>query len=97
MVEVCQLLASRRGTHSEALFLSSLAAGELKLLDLLPADYGRAAELVQQYSNLPLGAVEAFVIAAAERVGATNVATLDRRHFAIVQPKHVHAFTLFPD
>jgi len=60
------------------------------------ADYGRAAELVQQYSNLPLGAVDAFVIAVAERAGATEVATLDRRHFSIVQPKHIAAFTLLP-
>lgn len=97
VVEVCQLLASRRGAQSEALFLTSLAAGELELLDLRPTDYGRAAELVQQYSNLPLGAVDASVIAAAERVGATDVATLDRRHFAIVQPKHVRAFTLLPE
>ena len=59
-------------------------------------DFGAAAELVQQYADLPLGAVDACVIAAAERAGATDVATLDHRHFSIVQPKHVAAFTLLP-
>jgi predicted nucleic acid-binding protein len=97
VVEVCQLLASRRGTRSEALFLTSLAGGELQLVDLQLADYARAAELVQQYADLPLGAVDAFVIAVAERVGAVEVATLDRRHFSVVRPKHVTALTLMPD
>lgn len=96
VVEVCQLLVSRRGTRSEALFLASLADGTLELLDLRPADYGRAAELVQKCADLPLGAVDACVIAVAERVGATEIATLDRRHFSVVRPAHVTAFTLLP-
>jgi len=94
VVEVCQILASRRGTRSEALFLMALGRAELRVVDLATTDYERAVELVQQYSNLPLGAVDAFVIAVAERIGATEIATLDHRHFAIVQPKHVTAFTL---
>ena len=96
VVEVCQLLASRRGTRAEALFLNSLADGTLRLFDLRPADYGRAGELVQQYADLPLGAVDSCVVAVAERLGVTDIATLDRRHFSVVRPKHVSAFTLLP-
>lgn len=96
VVEVCQLLVSRRGTRSEALFLTSLAEGVLELIDLRPVDYGRAAELVQKYADLPLGAVDACVIAVAEKTGATEIATLDRRHFSVVRPRHVAAFTLLP-
>lgn len=96
VVEVCQLLVSRRGTRSEALFLASLAEGVLELLDLRPTDYGRAAELVQKYADLPLGAVDACVVAVAERTGATEIATLDHRHFSVVRPSHVAAFTLLP-
>ena len=36
------------------------------------------------------------VIAAAERLGVTEVATLDRRHFTVVRPRHVEAFKLVP-
>lgn len=36
------------------------------------------------------------LIAAAERLGASEVATLDRRHFTVVRPSHVEAFTLLP-
>jgi hypothetical protein len=36
------------------------------------------------------------VIATAERLGSATVATLDRRHFSVVRPKHVAAFDLVP-
>lgn len=33
----------------------------------------------------------------AERFGAHEIATLDRRHFTAVRPSHVEAFTLLPE
>ena len=96
VVEVCQLLASRRGTRAEAAFLTSLGAGELTVLDLVPEDHLRAADLVLQYADLPLGAVDACVVAAAERLDATQIATLDRRDFGVVRPRHAAAFELLP-
>jgi hypothetical protein len=36
------------------------------------------------------------VIAIAERLGATTIATLDVRHFTVVRPRHVDAFQLVP-
>jgi hypothetical protein len=39
------------------------------------------AELMDTYADLPLGTV-----AAAERLGITKIATLDRRHFTVVRP-----------
>lgn len=96
IVEVCQLLASRRGAAAEAAFLTTLGSGALQVIDLEPADYTKAAELVEQYADLPLGAVDATVIAVAERLRVTEIATLDRRHFTVVRPTHVDAFTLLP-
>jgi predicted nucleic acid-binding protein len=96
VLEVCQVLASRRGTRSEASFLGSIAAGELRLVELTSADYARCAELVTRYRDLPLGAADASVVAVAERLGIAEVATLDRRHFSVVRPRHVPAFTLLP-
>ncbi len=55
----------------------------------------RIAELVVQYRNLPLGTVDASVIAAAERLGVKDVATIDRRHFTVVQSK-IGALNLVP-
>jgi len=59
-------------------------------------DWLRIAELVAIYRDLPLGTVDASVIAAAERLGITDVATVDRRRFGVVRPQHTEAFTLVP-
>jgi predicted nucleic acid-binding protein len=62
-----------------------------------PTDTLRIAELVARYHDLPLGTVDASVVAAAERLGASEVATLDRRHFTVVRPSHIEAFQLLPN
>jgi uncharacterized protein len=54
------------------------------------------AELVEQYADLPLGTADAAVIALAERLGLTEVAALDRRHFTVVRPNHATALTILP-
>lgn len=59
-------------------------------------DWLRIAELVARYRELPLGTVDASVITTAERLGVTEIATVDRRDFSIVRPRHIDAFTLLP-
>jgi uncharacterized protein len=60
------------------------------------ADWLRIAELVARYRDLPLGTVDASVVTTAERLGVTEIATVDRRHFTVVRPEHVDSFTLVP-
>jgi uncharacterized protein len=76
-------------------FLGDLAA-DFIIEPLHTADLLRIADLVARYRDLPLGTADASVIAAAERLSCTEVATLDRRHFSVVQPGHVTAFELLP-
>ena len=54
------------------------------------------AELVVRYGDLPLGTTDASVVALAERLKIDEVATLDRRHFAVVRPSHTSALKLLP-
>ncbi|MEY9998160.1 putative nucleic acid-binding protein [Streptomyces sp. V4I8] len=54
------------------------------------------SELVLQYESLPLGGTDACVVALAERYDTPRVATVDRRHFTVVQPRHTPAFDLYP-
>ncbi|GGO64686.1 type II toxin-antitoxin system VapC family toxin [Nonomuraea cavernae] len=96
LTEVCWLLESRVGPDAEARFLRSIVDGELTFEPLVIDDVARMAELVRTYSNFPLGAADASVIAVAERLNAAEVATLDHRHFSAVKPKHVANFTLLP-
>lgn len=96
LTEVCYLLEQRSGTHSEALFIAALLDGDLSLEPLTSGDLQRIHELILTYADLPLGAVDASVIAVAERLGARAVATLDVKHFLVVKPRHIPAFDLLP-
>lgn len=77
--------------------MRSFGQGSFTLVPLTLADTDRMAELVETYADFPLGGVDAAVIAIAERLGVSVIATLDRRHFTVVKPQHVPTFTLLPD
>ncbi|MGH3821475.1 MAG: type II toxin-antitoxin system VapC family toxin [Pseudonocardiaceae bacterium] len=97
LTEVCYLIETRNGTRAEAAFLTELARGTMTLEPTTRSDLARMAELVTQYDDLPRGGVDASVIAIAERLNAADIATLDRRHFFVVRPRHMQAFTLHPN
>lgn len=85
ITEVVYLLSSRLGTEPELKFIADLASGAFDIEPVHPTDWLRIADLVGRYRNLPLGTVDASVIACAERLGIDQVATVDRRHFTIVK------------
>lgn len=97
VAEVGYMIESLGDSSREALFLRAIAQGDFQTIDLTTADYERMAELVEQYADLPLGTTDASVIALAERFNITEVATLDRRHFTVVRPRHLAALTLLPE
>lgn len=95
--EVCYLIGEHCGAEVEARFLESLGpAGRFTLLPLVPHDALRMAELVRQYRDLPLGGTDAAVLATAERLAVTTVATVDRRHFTIVRLARGLSMTIVP-
>jgi predicted nucleic acid-binding protein len=96
VAEAAYLIGTRLGTDAEVRFLGDLAAGAFAVELVGPADWLRIAELTSRYRDLPLGTVDASLVATAERLGITELATVDRRHFAVVRPRHVQAFTLLP-
>ena len=95
ITEVAYLLSTRIGVDAEVRFIGDLAAGNLIPEAVAAADWLRIAELVATYRDLPLGTVDASIVAAAERLKARNIATLDRRHFTVVRPA-TGAFQLLP-
>ena len=96
ITEVAYLVATRLGAEAEVRFLGDLASGAFLVEPVEPSDWLRIAELVWRYRDLPLGTVDASVVAAAERLDITAIATVDRRHFSVVQPAHAPAFQLVP-
>jgi uncharacterized protein len=96
VVEASFLIERHLGPRAEARFLSSLPSANITVEQLGEDDLTRMAELVVAYADMPLGAVDASVVAMAERLGATTLFSLDRRHFSVVRPRHTEAFTLLP-
>jgi len=94
--EVAFLVRRWLGTKAEVRFLGDMAGDTYFVEPVRPPDWRRMAELVAAYRDFPLGSVDASVVAAAERLDIRAIATLDRRHFSVVRPRHVDAFELLP-
>jgi predicted nucleic acid-binding protein len=92
--EVAYLLQTRLGAAAELAFVQSVAAGEIEVEDLRRQDVTRSAEILRRLPEL--GFVDATIVAIAERLKVSSIATTDRRHFTAVRPKHLKAFTLLP-
>lgn len=90
------MIGRRISAEAEAKFFRSIANGDILIDALIEADLVRIADLVETYSDLPLGGTDASLIALPERLGQDTIATLDRRHFNVVRPAHVPGFQIVP-
>jgi predicted nucleic acid-binding protein len=96
ITEAAHLVGRILTPSAEASFIRELADAVVSFHCNDPRDLYRMAELMDTYADLPLGTVDAAVIATAERLSVTRIATLDRRHFTVVRPTHVPSFELLP-
>lgn len=94
--EAAWLIEHRHGPTAEARFLAAVTSGRFEIIDPVDVDYQRAIELIGAYTDLGLGFVDASIIAIAERLDVTELATLNHRDFAVVRPAHCDAFELVP-
>ena len=92
--EICYLARKMLGGAVERAFVADVADAAFVVEALSDADCVRAAELMGDYPAI--GFVDATVVAIAERLEIATIATVDRRHFASVRPRHVKRFTLVP-
>jgi predicted nucleic acid-binding protein len=77
-------------------FLGDVLAGAYGVEHPTQEDLERCHELQGEYADLGLGVVDASVLAVVERLDEPKLATLDRRHFATVRPRHAGALNLLP-
>jgi predicted nucleic acid-binding protein len=92
--EAAYLVATRLGAAAERKLIESFARGEVAIEPLKDADLTRALEVMGRYPLL--GFTDSTLVAMAERLALTTIATTDRRHFALVRPAHVKRFVLVP-
>ncbi len=96
VVELDWLAGQRLGPDAFLSFLADAQEGRIEVVNLETQDYERIRELLDRYRDLALGFVDAAVLAIVERRGEPKLATLDRRHFTVVRPRHVPALRLVP-
>ncbi len=85
---------SPSGRFSE--ILEQIQSGAIEVENLDSSDYRRALELTSTYADLRVGFVDAAVLSVVERLREPKLATLDRRHFSVMRPRHVGALELLP-
>ena len=97
LVEVDFLIS--RHLHPGALvaLMGDIADGAYAVEDLTAVDYRRIGELCDRYADADIGLVDAAVMAVVERLDEPKLATLDRRHFALIRPRHRESLALLPD
>jgi uncharacterized protein len=96
IAEAAYLIDRQLGAKAEASLYASIIEGQIEVADIDINDWQRIRDLVITYADLRLGGTDASVIALAERRSSRRIATLNRRHFAVVRPRHVDAFELLP-
>ncbi|MBW6456466.1 MAG: PIN domain-containing protein [Trueperaceae bacterium] len=96
LVEVEYWTHRRLGAGAWLALLDDIDAGAFLVEDLVATDYRRVRELCDRYADADIGFVDAAVLAITERLAEPKLATLDRRHFGMLRPRHVDALVLLP-
>ncbi|MCP4964425.1 MAG: PIN domain-containing protein [bacterium] len=92
ITEAGWLIRRQLDTAAEAVFYTAISQGQLNTEPLTSTDWARITELLDTYSNISLDAADASIVAIAERLDQTVIATLDERDFRIIRPDHAAAF-----
>ncbi len=96
LVEVDYWIGQRLNPGVLVALLADIEAGAFVIADLGPSDYVRVRELCDRYADADIGFVDAAVLAIVERLNEPKLATLDRRHFGLLRPRHRESIELLP-
>jgi uncharacterized protein len=96
IVEVDYWIHQRLHPGALVALLDDIEAGAYVVADLVRSDYGRVREVCDRYADADIGFVDAAVLAIVERLNEPKLATLDRRHFGLLRPRHRESIELLP-
>ena len=97
LVEVDYWIHRRLHPGALVALLADIQGGAYRVEDVAGPDYPRIADLCDRYADADIGFVDAAVLAIVERLDEPKLATLDRRHFGILRPRHRDSLVLLPD
>lgn len=84
LAELDYLLVARVGNAARLGLLAEVERGAYTLAPMSNADVGRASEVIERHADLQISLADASTVVLAERHGATDVLTLDQRHFRVL-------------
>lgn len=96
LAELDYFLATRIGSGAEVALLQEVAAGAYQLEPFDRGDVTAALEVVRKYADIAIGLADASLVVLADRHAASDVLTLDERHFRAVRRGNGQAFRLLP-
>ncbi len=94
--EVSYMLRRNLGYRNSLNFFDFFEGRFVRLLPVLVDDLARVYEISQQYTDARLDLVDCCIMAIAERLNVTRIATFDRRDFSMFQPQHCDFLELLP-
>lgn len=96
LAELDYLLATRVSTRIQRAFLGDVAAGAYRLETFDNDDIAEATDVLDRYPDLSLGIADASLVVLARRHDATDILTLDERHFRAVRAIDHRPFRILP-
>ena len=96
LTEAAYMIGTHLGPAAEHRLIRAIIAGEFVLEAVDLPDLSRAATVLEKYADAEIGLVDASIVAVAERLKLTTIATTDHRHFRLFRPRHCRAFVLLP-
>jgi predicted nucleic acid-binding protein len=90
------VLQAALGAAATLALLESIVRGQVRLVAPADADLERAADLVREHAEHRPRLADALLVAAAERVRATRIATFDRRPLAVLRAPGSRGIPLEP-
>lgn len=94
--EVSYLFRRDLGYAGVQQFLAHFSRVRSQLAPLLTADLARVHEIAVTYTSAEFDIVDCCIMALAERLQITEIATFDRRDFSIFRPRHCDYLVLVP-
>lgn len=94
--EVCYLLTRDIGYFGLQKFLRYFTRLNAQLVPIEMDDLRRVREIAIAYADAEFDIVDCCIMAIAERLNITRIATFDRRDFSVFRPSHCEYFELLP-
>lgn len=96
LAELDYLLSTRVSAQVARAFLDEVAGGAYQLEPFSADDIASALAVLERYSSLDLGLADASLLVLADRHDATDILTLDERHFRALSGPRGKPFRLLP-